>query len=157
MKKSIDRFLCSVARWDPTWFNKPKFHLILHLPYHIQRFGPASLFATEAFESYNALIRTESVHSNRQAPSRDIANAFARSNRVRHVMGGGRFYNPEFLPRKERVDLEGVKTNGHLQDLPFDDDPNSWKVAGKKVIFLMEDPDLHNMIGKPQNFKEPGK
>ena len=63
----------------------------MHLPDHIRRFGPAMLFATEAFESFNAIIRGKSVHSNRHAPSRDIAHAFAESNGVRHILSGGRF------------------------------------------------------------------
>ncbi|KAF8187836.1 hypothetical protein K438DRAFT_1907474 [Mycena galopus ATCC 62051] len=70
------------------WFNKPKFHIFVHLPAHIRRFGPAILFATEAFESFNAIIRAKSVHSNRHAPSRDIAQAFAQGNRIRHLLSG---------------------------------------------------------------------
>lgn len=75
----------------PQWFNKPKFHVLLHLPDHIRRFGPAMLFATEGFESFNAVIREASVHSNRHAPSRDIAAQMARRNRVRHLLSGGLF------------------------------------------------------------------
>lgn len=78
-------------RWTPRWFNKPKFHIIRHLPDHIRRFGPAILFATENFESFNAVIRTHSIHSNRQAPSRDIARGMAQFNRVRHILSGGYF------------------------------------------------------------------
>jgi hypothetical protein len=77
------------AKWTPRWFNKPKFHILLHLPTHIRRFGPASLFATEPFESFNALIRAKIIHSNRLAPSHDIAVAFAHTNRVRHLLSGG--------------------------------------------------------------------
>lgn len=87
---AINDFLARTSRWTPRWFNKPKFHVILHLAAHIRRFGPAILFATEAFESFNAVIRAKSVHSNRQAPSRDIALAFAQGNRVRHFLSGGR-------------------------------------------------------------------
>lgn len=58
---------------------------------HIRRFGPAILFATEAFESFNAIIRAKSVHSNRHAPSRDIARSFAQGNRIRHLLSGGMF------------------------------------------------------------------
>lgn len=50
------------------------------------------LFATEAFESFNAVIRAKSVHSNRLAPSRDIAIMFAHNNRVRHLLSGGRHF-----------------------------------------------------------------
>ncbi|KAJ7886066.1 hypothetical protein B0H13DRAFT_2535282 [Mycena leptocephala] len=69
---------------DNRWFNKPKFHIILHLPAHIRRFGPAILFATEAFESFNAVIRAKSVHSNRHAP-------ICPGNRIRHLLSGGLF------------------------------------------------------------------
>ncbi|CAK5274493.1 unnamed protein product [Mycena citricolor] len=84
----IDHFLTCAARWTNRWFNKPKFHILLHLPVHIRRFGPAILFATEAFESFNAIIRAKSVHSNRHAPSRDIAAAFGQGNRIRHLLSG---------------------------------------------------------------------
>ena len=77
------------AKWTPRWFNKPKFHILLHLPTHVRRFGPAVLFATEPFESFNALIRAKSVHSNRLSPSHDIALAFAQANWVRHLLSGG--------------------------------------------------------------------
>ncbi|KAI5982242.1 hypothetical protein EDC04DRAFT_2915769 [Pisolithus marmoratus] len=82
LQVAIDHFLNCTARWTPRWFNKPKFHIIRHLPDHIRRFGPAILFATEGFESYNAVIRDHSIHSNRQAPSRDIARGMARCHRV---------------------------------------------------------------------------
>jgi hypothetical protein len=87
----IKYFLLCAARWTTRWFNKPKFHIFLHLPDHVRRFGPAILFATEAFESFNAIIRAKSVHSNRHAPSRDIAQAFAQGNRIRHLLSGGCF------------------------------------------------------------------
>ncbi|KAJ6569397.1 hypothetical protein B0H19DRAFT_1257049 [Mycena capillaripes] len=91
LTREIDHFLLCAAKWTNRWFNKPKFHIFLHLPAHIRRFGPAILFATEAFESFNAIIRAKSVHSNRHAPSRDIAHAFAQGNRVRHLLSGGVF------------------------------------------------------------------
>ncbi|KAG8719403.1 hypothetical protein FRC09_011168 [Ceratobasidium sp. 395] len=56
---------------------------------HIRRFGPAVLFATETFESYNFVIRLQSIHSNRHAPSHDIGRAFSRLQSVRHLVSGG--------------------------------------------------------------------
>ena len=64
----------------------------MHLIEHIRRFGPPLLFATETFESFNGVIRSFSIHSNRQAPSRDIAIAFANANRIRHLTSGGKFH-----------------------------------------------------------------
>jgi hypothetical protein len=95
LQREIEHFLLMTAKWSCDWFNKSKFHVILHLPKHIQQFGPAMLFATEAFESFNAVIRAKSIHSNRQAPSRDIAMAFAQGNRVRHLLSGGYFIPAE--------------------------------------------------------------
>ncbi|KAI6147878.1 hypothetical protein BKA82DRAFT_4329899 [Pisolithus tinctorius] len=66
---AIQEFLARTAHWTPRWFNKPKFHILLHLPEHIHHFGPAALFATEGFESFNAVIHAKSVHSNQQSPS----------------------------------------------------------------------------------------
>ena len=39
LELEIKNFLAVVARWDPQWFNKPKFHILLHLVAHIRRFG----------------------------------------------------------------------------------------------------------------------
>ncbi|KAJ3785642.1 hypothetical protein GGU10DRAFT_427831 [Lentinula aff. detonsa] len=79
LEHEINNFLLCVARWTSRWFNKPKFHIIIHLALHIQRFGPAMLFATEAFESFNAVIRAKT-------PSCDIALTFAQGNRIRHLL-----------------------------------------------------------------------
>lgn len=69
--------------------SKPKFHILCHLPYHIRRFGPALLFSTERYESFNRIFRLCSIYSNRLAPSRDIATTFADLERCRHIMTGG--------------------------------------------------------------------
>jgi hypothetical protein len=92
LETAITKFLYCVICWTPCWFNKPKFHFILHLPAHIRHFGPVILFATETFESYNAIIRGKSVHSNRLVPSWDIALAFAHYSQVRHLLSGGRHF-----------------------------------------------------------------
>ncbi|KAI0357218.1 hypothetical protein OH77DRAFT_1495041 [Trametes cingulata] len=116
LQAAIDYFLDCTAQWTPRWFNKPKFHVLRHLVDHIRRFGPAVLFATEGFESFNAIIRSKSVHSNHQAPSRDIAYGFARANRTRHLLSGG-----VFLPRA-------------------DDNPDHWKSAGRLPLALTDLP-----------------
>lgn len=98
MEAAINHFLRCTACWTPRWFNKPKFHIIRHLVAHVRRFGPAILFATEGFESFNVIVRSKSMHSNRHAPSRDIVRAFARANRIRHLLSGGRFLKEGSLP-----------------------------------------------------------
>ncbi|KAJ7483665.1 hypothetical protein FB451DRAFT_1029349, partial [Mycena latifolia] len=128
LTKEIDHFLLCAARWTSRWFNKPKFHIFLHLPAHIRRFGPAILFATEAFESFNAIIRAKSVHSNRHAPSRDIAQAFAQGNRVRHLLSGGLF-----LPTTATATTD---TSG-VPEQPFSRDSSSWHRIGEGPALLV--------------------
>ncbi|OAV89965.1 hypothetical protein PTTG_28472 [Puccinia triticina 1-1 BBBD Race 1] len=77
------------------WANKPKFHHLLHLPESIRRYGPASLFATEKFESFNGVIRNASIHSNRLSPSRDIATSFNNYNIIRLLLSGAILFDHE--------------------------------------------------------------
>ncbi|KAI8459667.1 hypothetical protein BY996DRAFT_6429889 [Phakopsora pachyrhizi] len=67
-------FLIKLISSNAQWVNKPKFHILLHLSQSVACFGPASLFATEKFESYNGVVQQASIHFNRQSPSQDIAN-----------------------------------------------------------------------------------
>ncbi|KAI8444521.1 hypothetical protein BY996DRAFT_8694743 [Phakopsora pachyrhizi] len=82
-------FLLKLISASAQWVNKPKFHMLIHLSQSIARFGPASLFATEKFESYNGVVPQASIHSNRQSPSRDIANNFLNYSALRYCFSGG--------------------------------------------------------------------
>lgn len=95
---AIDNFIVHTIKWTPRWFNKPKFHYILHLEDHIHCFRPAVIFATEIFESHNAVIWSKSIHSNWQAPSHDIAIAFAHMNRLRAFLCSGRIHAHSPIP-----------------------------------------------------------
>ncbi|KAJ3714464.1 hypothetical protein C8R42DRAFT_726467 [Lentinula raphanica] len=110
LEHEIEQFLLYAAKWSVRWFNKPKFHILVHLPAHIRRFGPAMLFATEVFESYNAIIRAKSIHSNRLAPSRDIALAFAKQNRIRHMLSGGLFLDRSCVAPNKQADQDFYNT-----------------------------------------------
>ncbi|KAI0750509.1 hypothetical protein C8Q74DRAFT_1211986 [Fomes fomentarius] len=68
---------------------KNKFHILLHLADHVEWFGPALIFSTERYEAFNHIFRLCSIHSNWQAPSRDIAITFAHQARCRHMVTGG--------------------------------------------------------------------
>ncbi|KAI0825275.1 hypothetical protein BC628DRAFT_1320341 [Trametes gibbosa] len=127
LQAAIDRFLDHTARWTPRWFNKPKFHIIQHLVDHIRRFGPAILFATEGFESFNAIIRGKSIHSNHQAPSRDIAHGFARANRIRHLLSGGVF----LLATPDTTTLPHPRNGAQ-----YCEDRTQWRTAGLLPLAL---------------------
>jgi len=141
LQARIDHFLITTARWTPQWFNKAKFHLITHLPRHIRSMGPAPLFATEAFESFNAIIRAKSVHSNRQAPSRDIAKAFAQGNRVRHLVSGGLFLMRDAFAKDSESSTSGAPTPPKSRsDFVLAQNALQWKAAGRGPSHLIAHP-----------------
>jgi hypothetical protein len=61
----------------------------------IHRFGPAVLFSTEHYESFNHIFRLSCIYSNRQAPSHDSCNAFAALDRIKHIATGGYWCDPQ--------------------------------------------------------------
>ncbi|PLW46488.1 hypothetical protein PCASD_06291 [Puccinia coronata f. sp. avenae] len=91
----INQFICLIIKSNAQWVNKAKLHMLLHLPQSIRRFGPASLFSTEKFESYNGVSRKASIHSNRLSPSRDIAVTFANYSALKFLVSGGVMYNEQ--------------------------------------------------------------
>ncbi|KAI9623290.1 hypothetical protein KEM48_009532 [Puccinia striiformis f. sp. tritici PST-130] len=93
LKAQIQNFIYQCVKVTGQWVNKPKFHHLLHLPESILRFGPASLFSTEKFESFNGVMRNASIHSNRQSPGRDIAITFDNYYSLRFILSGGIIYN----------------------------------------------------------------
>ncbi|POW05701.1 hypothetical protein PSTT_09466 [Puccinia striiformis] len=93
LKAQIKNFIYQCVKVTGQWVNKPKFHHLLHLPESILRFGPASLFSTEKFESFNGVLRNASIHSNKQSPGRDIAITFDNYYSLRFILSGGFFYN----------------------------------------------------------------
>ncbi|KAI0739242.1 hypothetical protein C8Q80DRAFT_1124588 [Daedaleopsis nitida] len=116
--------------WNTQWFNKPKFHLFVHLIDHILCFGPAALYSTEAFESYNYIIRLRSINLNKHAPSLDIANAFSHLHAVRHLISGG------FVT----VDEDGERI--------------APRQAGPKVMLLLKDDELRGLMGMAGCFEK---
>ncbi|PLW56917.1 hypothetical protein PCANC_01263 [Puccinia coronata f. sp. avenae] len=91
----IHWFMRLIIELNAQWVNKAKLHMLLHLPQSIRRFGPASLFSTEKFESYNGVLRKASVHSNRLSPSRDLAVTFANYSGLKFLVSGGVLYNKQ--------------------------------------------------------------
>jgi len=91
----VDELLTKTAICAPSiLISKPKFHFLKHLSFYIRRFGPALLFATERYESFNTPFRLSCIHSNRLAPSRDSAHIFANQDRVKHIVCGGWWFDP---------------------------------------------------------------
>ncbi|KAH9079600.1 hypothetical protein EDB83DRAFT_2215930 [Lactarius deliciosus] len=90
LTQTIEDFLNITAKCAPSiLILKPKFHFLVHLPAFIRHFGPAVLFSTERYESFNHVFRLSCIYSNRQAPSRDSCNTFAAQNCIKHIATGG--------------------------------------------------------------------
>ncbi|KAF7320691.1 hypothetical protein HMN09_00154300 [Mycena chlorophos] len=87
---AVANVLDAFASMDPSkMITKFKLQLLPHIPHDAERFGPLIGVATENFEAFNAVFRVASIHSNHQAPSRDIAFQLAAQEGARHHMFGG--------------------------------------------------------------------
>lgn len=94
LRQAIDNFLNLTAKCSPSiLISKPKFHFLVHLPMYIERFGPAIVFSTERYESFNSVFRASCINSNRQAPSRDTCEHLAYSDTIKHILSGGYWYS----------------------------------------------------------------
>jgi hypothetical protein len=90
LQTSVDHVLDAFAAIDPLIIkSKIKLHLLVHAPEDSRRFGPLVGRITEVFEKANAIFRTCSVLSNRQAPSIDIALQLAEQHSLQHLTTGG--------------------------------------------------------------------
>ena len=90
LTQTIGDFLNITAKCSPSILvSKPKFHFLVHLPAFVRLFGPAILYSTERYESFNHVFCLSCIYSNRQAPSRDSCNIFAAQDRIKHIATGG--------------------------------------------------------------------
>ncbi|KAI6155653.1 hypothetical protein BKA82DRAFT_4326751 [Pisolithus tinctorius] len=123
---AIQEFLAHTACWTPRWFSKPKFHILLHLPEHIHHFGPAALFATEGFESFNAVICAKS--------------AFAHGNCIHHILSGAPLHIHANHPNL------GVQIKKLIEKPPLDalnaGDAGVWWPAGTALLTLVSKPNI---------------
>ncbi|KIM68349.1 hypothetical protein SCLCIDRAFT_105912, partial [Scleroderma citrinum Foug A] len=96
LTRTINDFLNVACACAPSiLITKPKFHFLVHLPAYIRRFGPAIIFSTKRYESFNHVFRLACIHSNQQAPSRDACKTFACHDIIRHIVTGGFWFDQE--------------------------------------------------------------
>ncbi|KAH9808219.1 hypothetical protein DFH28DRAFT_910396, partial [Melampsora americana] len=98
LKIVVEQFL-KLGVLNAQWTNKPKFHMLTHLPYCVERFGPPSLFATKKMESQKGVTCIASVHSNCHSPGKDIANRFNDKRLLWMLILGGSFYDRQMHTR----------------------------------------------------------
>ncbi|KAI8913876.1 hypothetical protein DFJ77DRAFT_431246, partial [Powellomyces hirtus] len=89
LEAATDAFFAAVASFSIRLFKKTKYHIFRHLVQDVCRFGLPRHYHTETSERFNHAIRSQSVHSNRQAPSLDIASGFSLLATMRHIVSGG--------------------------------------------------------------------
>ncbi|KAH9807600.1 hypothetical protein DFH28DRAFT_938119 [Melampsora americana] len=99
LKIVIHRFLNRLVGINAQWTNKPKFHILTHLPVSVARFGPPCLFATEKMEAQNGVTRAASIHSNCHAPGKDIANRFNDERLMQILLSGASFFDKKLQTR----------------------------------------------------------
>ncbi|KAG1846267.1 hypothetical protein F4604DRAFT_1521894, partial [Suillus subluteus] len=73
--------------------SKPKFHFLIHLLAFIRCFGPAIIFSTERYESFNHIFQLSCIHSNQCVPSRDTCQLFAYQDIMKNVATGGYWFD----------------------------------------------------------------
>ena len=123
-------FMVQIMALTGQWSNKNKFNILVHAPMHIERHGPLPFSMAEVFERNNATMRHESVLSNHQAPSRDIARAFQEKRTFAHLLSGGRYRQED----------------------------GTWTVAGSRILQMFNNPQIQQLIGyKPQDVLNVGK
>lgn len=115
LSKTIDDFLNITAECAPSILvSKPKFHFLVHLPEFIRRFGPAILFSTERYESFNHVFRLSCIYSNRSAPSLDSCRSFSVLDTVKHLVTGGFWFDK----KAARWTQAGSFVRSYLSDHP---------------------------------------
>ncbi|RPA90102.1 hypothetical protein L873DRAFT_1609602, partial [Choiromyces venosus 120613-1] len=73
---------------------KPKYHLLCHTAMWIECFGALENCHVEDEERMNAVIRSNLEHSNRQAPSKDLAYHLAVASGLLFVAEGDVWVDP---------------------------------------------------------------
>ncbi|KAG1814554.1 hypothetical protein EV424DRAFT_1541383 [Suillus variegatus] len=91
---TIEDVLNVTAQCTPSiLISKPKFHLLVHLPAYIRHFGPAILFSTEQYKSFNHIFQLACIYRNQQGPSQDMCRIFARQDIIKHIAMGGYWFD----------------------------------------------------------------
>ncbi|KAI9011474.1 hypothetical protein BC832DRAFT_590695 [Gaertneriomyces semiglobifer] len=92
LQRSLQAMMATIADINVSWLSAhAKYHTLAHVVENIREFGPAVLYMSEKFESFNKVMRNHAVHTNRHGPSVDVARRFARYTVVRHLLSGGMF------------------------------------------------------------------
>lgn len=89
LETSVQRFIKQAEQVDKTLAVKPRAHMLLQLMIQRGDLGLLSFYVSTVSKPVNGVIRLTNVTSNRQAPSGDIAHAFANFEELTFILDGG--------------------------------------------------------------------
>ncbi|KAI8999641.1 hypothetical protein BC832DRAFT_534096, partial [Gaertneriomyces semiglobifer] len=73
LQRSLQAMMATIADINVSWLSAhAKYHTLAHVIENICEFGPAVLYMSEKFESFNKVKRNHVVHTNRHGPSVDV-------------------------------------------------------------------------------------
>ena len=101
------------------------------------------------------LICDHSMHSNCQAPSRDIGQGFASANRIRHLTSGGKFYMED-----RGMHSDGAETCHGKQSrkIMLDISAKKFSMIGPDAYkFFKSDYQFQKYLGHPDNHLKSSK
>ena len=112
LRSAITRLWFAMAKLDPLRLTRRlKLHLLVHLSDQVKDYGPLKNIATERYESYNAIQRQAAMHTNRSAPSKDVATRLETQELVVHCSSGGTIGTGQHDPQQK----PGAKISELLQ------------------------------------------
>ncbi|KAK0444176.1 hypothetical protein EV421DRAFT_1903287 [Armillaria borealis] len=125
LQKEIDYFLHCMAQWTCRWFNKPKFHILVHLPEHIRHFGPAMLLLPRRLSLSMQLFDQ-------------------KCNRVQHLFSRGLFLLRDHVDVKhaltpQKKDMLRPTPSATCQ-APFSKDKRMWVRLGRSALAIVATP-----------------
>ncbi|KAL9933878.1 hypothetical protein V8E36_006960 [Tilletia maclaganii] len=112
LRSAITRLWFAMAKLDPLRLTRRlKLHLLVHLSDQVKDYGPLKNIATERYESYNAIQRQAAMHTNRSAPSKDVATRLETQELVVHWSSGGTIGTGQHDPQQK----PGAKITGTVK------------------------------------------
>ncbi|KAK0520236.1 hypothetical protein OC842_007165 [Tilletia horrida] len=166
LSDALRYFFWTMSKASPSYITtKPKLHLLVHAVQQIDELGPLSALTSEHFESFNSVIRSACIYSNRQRPSRDIATRLLLQQDIRHIVSGGRL-NDGGQPGLGLQTLLSSKTGKLIVDMfgvasrkgsSAEGSVQSEPAGEVHHHFFADEAHAAMWLGEPAHFEEPDR
>ncbi|KAL9932380.1 hypothetical protein V8E36_008859 [Tilletia maclaganii] len=131
LRSAITRLWFAMAKLDPLRLTRRlKLHLLVNLSDQVKDYGPLKNIATERYESYNAIQRQAAMHTNRSAPSKDVATRLETQELVVHWSSGGTVGTGQHDPPQK----PGAKIGELLQQPDVKNLRKKWKMHEEEEV-----------------------